>query len=186
MLDANREKSAISKALATAKDRCSIIGLGLRSNNIALGRVCSIIGVLSPDSAIPIRKQAVKNLCSRIAQEDFCDDMQKTMALLTKMKEDNRLEVRFRTDEQGTIESMLWCTGKVSSADSFYLVLVNWTNILDLTLFFDCAQAWLWCRCMQDLIVSLLFTGIDLLGCLQIWVASWYPCQWERKRILKR
>lgn len=49
----------------------------LRRNNVALGRVCSIIGVLSAESVVPIRKQSVKNLCARMAQEDMQDDMKK-------------------------------------------------------------------------------------------------------------
>jgi hypothetical protein len=85
----------------------------LRANNVPLGRVCSIVGVVTADSAIPIRKQAIKNLCSKMAQEDIRDDMKKTMELLNRMQEeDSELEVRIRTDEDGTIESMLWCTGK--------------------------------------------------------------------------
>jgi hypothetical protein len=85
----------------------------LRRNNVALGRVCSIMGVLSADSVVPIRKQSVKNLCARMAQEDIQDDMKKTMELLGKMKEgDPDLEVRFKTDREGRIEAMIWCTGK--------------------------------------------------------------------------
>lgn len=77
----------------------------LRRNNVALGRVCSIIDVLSAESVVPIRKQSVKNLCARMAQEDIQDDMKKTMELLGKMKEeDPDLEVRFKTDDEGRIE----------------------------------------------------------------------------------
>lgn len=82
-------------------------------NNVPLGRVCSIIGVLSTDSVVPIRKQSVRNLCARMAQEDIHDDMKKTLELLGKMKqEDHALDVRFKTDEGGRIEAMIWCTGK--------------------------------------------------------------------------
>lgn len=85
----------------------------LRRNNVALRRVCSIIGVLSAESVVPIRKQSVKSLCARMAQEDIQDDMKNTMEVLGEMKEaDPEMEVRFKTDPDGRIESMLWCTGK--------------------------------------------------------------------------
>jgi hypothetical protein len=85
----------------------------LRGNNVALGHVCSIVGAMSADSVLPIRKQTVKNLCARMAQEDIQEDMKKTMELLGRMKEsDPDLEVSFKTDEQGRIECMIWCTGK--------------------------------------------------------------------------
>ena len=48
----------------------------LRRNNVALGCVCSIIGVLPAESVVPIRNQSVKNLCARMAQ-DIQDDMKK-------------------------------------------------------------------------------------------------------------
>jgi hypothetical protein len=51
----------------------------LRANNVPLGRVCSIIGVTSATSVAPIRKQAVRNLCARLAQEEIRDDITKTM-----------------------------------------------------------------------------------------------------------
>lgn len=49
----------------------------LRSNNVPLGRVCSILGVSSADSAIHITKQAVRNLCAKLAQDDIKDDIKK-------------------------------------------------------------------------------------------------------------
>lgn len=85
----------------------------LRANNVPLGRVCSIIGSTSADTAAPICKQAVRNLCARIAQEDIKDDMKKTLQLLQKMKEEDKdMKVCFQKDEEGTITSMLWCTDK--------------------------------------------------------------------------
>lgn len=85
----------------------------LRTNNVTLGRVCSIIGVTSADSAVPIRKEAVRKLCAKIAQEDIKDDIGKTMELLEKMKnEDKDMQVRFQNSEDGKILNMLWCTGK--------------------------------------------------------------------------
>lgn len=88
----------------------------LRTNNVTLGRVCSIVGVTSADSGLQVRKQAVRNLCARLAQEDIKDDMKKTIELLRKMhEEDSKLQVRFKTDANGRIEAMLWSTGKNQS-----------------------------------------------------------------------
>lgn len=85
----------------------------LRTNNVTLGRVCSIIGVSSADKRLLIRKQAVRNLCARIVQEDIRDDVQKTMELLNRMaKEDKDMKIMFQKDEDGRITNMLWCTGK--------------------------------------------------------------------------
>lgn len=85
----------------------------LRRNNVPIGRVCSIIGVFSPENKVPLRKQMVKGLCARLAQQDIQDDMQKTMRLLEEMStSDKDFQLRLRTDLEGRIESMLWCTGK--------------------------------------------------------------------------
>jgi hypothetical protein len=85
----------------------------LRSNNVPLGRVCSIVGVLSANSELPIRKQAIKTICARLAQDEIQNDMEKTIQLLQQMKHDDKeLEVRIKTDNKGVIEAMLWCTGK--------------------------------------------------------------------------
>lgn len=85
----------------------------LKANNVTLGRVCSIIGVSSAGRTLPIQKQAVRNLCAKIAQDDIKDDMQKTMDVLNKMgKDDKDMKIRFRKDAEGRITSMLWCTGK--------------------------------------------------------------------------
>jgi len=85
----------------------------LRTNNVTLGRVWSIIGVSSADSALPIRKQAVRNLCARLAQDDIKEDIKKTMELLEQMSRyNNDMKVRFQNDADGRILNMLWCTRK--------------------------------------------------------------------------
>ncbi|KAG0534153.1 hypothetical protein BDA96_04G254800 [Sorghum bicolor] len=85
----------------------------LRDNNIPIGRVCSILGVHGSESAIPIRKEAVRSLCARIAQDNIKDDIGKTMSLLDNMKtNDVGMEIRFKLDDDEKIKSMLWCTGK--------------------------------------------------------------------------
>jgi hypothetical protein len=43
----------------------------------------------------------------------MADVIGKTTKLLREMKnKDPLMEVRFKVDEQGTVKSMLWCTGK--------------------------------------------------------------------------
>ncbi|KAG0540465.1 hypothetical protein BDA96_03G411500 [Sorghum bicolor] len=85
----------------------------LRENNVTLGRVCSIIGVMSASTIAPVRKQVVRNLCAKLAQEDIKDDIGKTMQVLESMKrEDKDMQVRFQKDDEGRITTMLWCTGK--------------------------------------------------------------------------
>jgi hypothetical protein len=80
----------------------------LRENNIPIGRVCSILGVHGSESSILVRKEAVRSLCARIAQDNIKDDIGKTMNLLEQMKRsDVGMEVRFKVDDDGKIKSML-------------------------------------------------------------------------------
>jgi hypothetical protein len=68
---------------------------------------------MARNSAHPIRKEAVRSLCARIAQESIKDDVGKTIHLLEEMKRnDVGMEIRFSVDDEGKIKSMLWCTGK--------------------------------------------------------------------------
>ncbi|TVU49926.1 hypothetical protein EJB05_01270, partial [Eragrostis curvula] len=85
----------------------------LRENNVSIGRVCSILGVTDGSSRITIRKEVVRSVCAKLAQDSIKDDIGKTQALLDDMKSnDSAMEVRFNVDAEGSIKSMLWCTGK--------------------------------------------------------------------------
>lgn len=85
----------------------------LRENNIPIGRVCSILGVHGANPVQPIRKEAVRSLCARLAQESIKDDIGKTVRLIQEMKvSDVGMEVTFSVDDEGKITSLLWCTGK--------------------------------------------------------------------------
>jgi len=85
----------------------------LRDNNVSIGRVCSIIGVTDSSAMNPVRKETIRSLCAKVARENMADDIGKTTKLLREMKnKDPLMEVRFKVDQQGTIKSMLWCTGK--------------------------------------------------------------------------
>ncbi|CAO2165069.1 unnamed protein product [Urochloa humidicola] len=85
----------------------------LRENNVSLSRVCNILGVSNNAAPTCIRKEAVRSWCAKLSQQNLADDMAKTMKLLQEMKKnDPLLEVRFRSNSNGTLNSMLWCTGK--------------------------------------------------------------------------
>ena len=85
----------------------------LRENNISLGRICNILGATDGVSRSGMRKESVRSICAKMAQENMRDDIGKTLKLLDTMKEtDPGLEVRFQLDEDGRLKSMLWCTGK--------------------------------------------------------------------------
>ncbi|CAL5021319.1 unnamed protein product [Urochloa decumbens] len=85
----------------------------LRQNNVSIGRVCDILGLTNESALTSIRKESVKSLCAKISRENMIDDMGKTLRLLEDMKRtDQAFEVRFKLDEKGTLNSMLWCTGK--------------------------------------------------------------------------
>lgn len=85
----------------------------LRENNISVGRICNILGVSDGGSRARMRKESVRSICAKLAQENMRDDIGKTLRLLDKMKEtDPGLEVRFQIDSGGRLKMMLWCTGK--------------------------------------------------------------------------
>ncbi|XP_066380798.1 protein FAR1-RELATED SEQUENCE 1-like [Miscanthus floridulus] len=76
------------------------------------GRVSSVLGVHGNQLTVPIRKEAVRCLCARIAEDNISDDIGKTISLLEQMKlADVGMQISFKLDEDGKIKSMLWCTG---------------------------------------------------------------------------
>lgn len=85
----------------------------LRENNVSTGRVCSILGASSGVGGLPVRREVIRSVCARLAQDNIKDDLSRTMGLLDRMKEaDPEMDVRFKLDGSGTIKHMLWCTGK--------------------------------------------------------------------------
>jgi len=87
--------------------------LKLRNNNISIGRVCSILGVSEICPAAPIRKQTVRNVCAKLSQDNMRNDLAKTVELLQVMNsKDPRMVVKFKCDDEGTLQTMVWCTGK--------------------------------------------------------------------------
>ncbi|XP_048537852.1 uncharacterized protein LOC125516457 [Triticum urartu] len=86
----------------------------LRENNVSLSKVYNILCVAHGDGAsVPFRKENLKYLCSRIAQESINEDIYKTVDLLQQMKTaDPNLEVCVNVDKEGSVQTILWCTGK--------------------------------------------------------------------------
>ena len=85
----------------------------LRANNVSISRVCSILGVGSNTPQAPLRKETVRSVCAKIAQENMREDLGKTMQILEDMRaRDNELSVKFKIDSEGKLTSMLWWTGK--------------------------------------------------------------------------
>ncbi|WVZ83495.1 hypothetical protein U9M48_030637 [Paspalum notatum var. saurae] len=85
----------------------------LRTTNISIGCVCSILGVGVASAAIPLRREVVQSVCAKLAQDDIKDDIGKTISLLQDMRcSDPLMDVRFRLGDGGEVEAMLWCTGK--------------------------------------------------------------------------
>lgn len=85
----------------------------LRSNNVQISRVCSIVGTLhGADGYVPFSRQSIRSLCGRLAQESISGDMAKTMELFAKMKDnDPDLVIKMDLDEGGRVRTLLWCNG---------------------------------------------------------------------------
>jgi len=61
----------------------------------------------------PLRKETIRSVCAKIAQENMSEDLGKTMQFLEDMRaRDNELSVKFKIDSEGKLTSMLWWTGK--------------------------------------------------------------------------
>ena len=85
----------------------------LRENNVSTCRVCSILGTTGGGGGLPVRREVIRSVCAKLAQENIRDDQAKTMKLLEKMKEsDVEMDVRFKLDSDWRIMRMLWRTGR--------------------------------------------------------------------------
>lgn len=91
----------------------------LRENNVQISRVCSIIGgIHGATTHAPFSRQSIRTLCAKIAQESIEGDIEKTLALFTKIRMvDPCFTVELEMDSERRIKSMLWCHG--SSIDSY-------------------------------------------------------------------
>lgn len=86
----------------------------LRSNNVQISRVCSIVGTLHGGGEyIPFRRQSIRSLCGKLAQESIEGGIEKTVCLFTEMKaKDPGLVVHVDLDDDKRIRSLLWCHGR--------------------------------------------------------------------------
>jgi predicted HTH domain antitoxin len=50
----------------------------MRENNVSLGRICNILGVSDGKNPSSMRREAVRLVCSKIAQDELKDDIGKT------------------------------------------------------------------------------------------------------------
>lgn len=102
----------------------------LRENRVSLGSVCSILGSTDGLSWSSIRKEVVRSICAKLAQDNIKDDICKTQALLQEMKaKDPAMEVRYKVDSEGRIKSMLWCTGRNRSDYNLFGDVVTFDTI---------------------------------------------------------
>lgn len=85
----------------------------LRNNNVQVSRVCSILGTLRGSGGyVPFRRQSIRALCGRLAQESIEGDMEKTVSLFAEMKKkDQGLIVNVDLDNDRRVRSLLWCHG---------------------------------------------------------------------------
>lgn len=86
----------------------------LRENNVSLGKVYNILNATHGEkTGAPFRKQNLRYICSRLAQESIKEDMAKTRKVLDEMKVvDPYLSVKIDRDEEGSIKAILWSTRK--------------------------------------------------------------------------
>lgn len=86
----------------------------LRENNISSGRIYSIMGSSGTlGVGTPFRRQALRSMRAKLAQESINDDMNKTVRLLQELAtKDPNFAVRLDIDEESRVKSVLWCNGK--------------------------------------------------------------------------
>jgi hypothetical protein len=59
----------------------------LRENNVQISRVCSIVGAVNGAGGyVPFRRQSIRSLCGRLAQESIEGDMEKTVKMFDDIK----------------------------------------------------------------------------------------------------
>jgi len=81
----------------------------LRENNVSAGRVCSILGAANGGLGLPVRREVIRSVCAKLAQDNIRDDLVKTMKILDAMKETHKeMEVTFKL---GGIRRSSTCCG---------------------------------------------------------------------------
>ncbi|CAM0870364.1 unnamed protein product [Alopecurus aequalis] len=85
----------------------------LRSNNVQLSRVCSIVGTVhQTDSYVPFSRQSVRTMCAKLAQESIDGDMAKTIEVFLKIKKkDPGFVVAMDLDDKKRVRSLFFSHG---------------------------------------------------------------------------
>ena len=161
----------------TQPDWCSntnFIGK-LRANNWSISRVCSILGVGSNTPQAPLRKETIRSVCAKIAQENMREDLGKTMQILEDMRaRDNELSVKFKIDSEGKLTSMLWWTGKNKEDYKRFADAITFDTTYRTTLQ---APFWFVCRSKQSFSVCYLRRcAVDNWDNRRFWVLFYKIC----------
>ena len=107
----------------------------------------------------PLRKETIRSVCAKIAQENMSEDLGKTMQFLEDMRaRDNELSVKFKIDSEGKITSMLWCTGMNKEDYKRFADAITFDTTYRTTLQ---APFWFVCRSKQSFSVC-YFRGVML------------------------
>lgn len=85
----------------------------LRENNVQISRVCAIVGAVHGGSGhVAFRRQSIRSLCGRLAQESIEGDMEKTVKLFADMRvRDPNLVVKLDLDDDRRIRALFWSHG---------------------------------------------------------------------------
>jgi len=51
---------------------------------VSAGRVCNILGEANGRVGMPVRREVIRSVCAKLAQENIRDDLAKTMKILGK------------------------------------------------------------------------------------------------------
>ena len=86
----------------------------LRANNVSMTKVyCILKSAFGNNSASPVTKGALRNLCGQLNKENAEEDVKKTVAVFNRLQEEdpgfgNVVDL----DQDGKIKTMMWTNGK--------------------------------------------------------------------------
>lgn len=83
----------------------------LRANNVSLTKVYGVMADIHGSyEDVPFRKRSLKSMCSSIAHEHSQDDINKTLALFSRMQAENSgFFFAVKTDEERRVSGLFWC-----------------------------------------------------------------------------
>lgn len=94
----------------------------LRENNVSLSKVNCIMGSMAGSmNNLTFSKRRLKTLCSQIASDILCDDIQKTMLSFMKLRDENpNFVYSFQMDSDCRITSLMWSNGNSRRMYSYF------------------------------------------------------------------